>query len=70
MLTLYKGEIKGKKNYEAKFSTISILKDETGKNKFKKSITIITKIQQKQKKKSKIVWITIVIHNAMGVNEK
>jgi hypothetical protein len=51
MLTLYKGEIKGKKNYEAKFSTISILKDETGKNKFKKSITIITKIQQKQKKK-------------------
>jgi len=50
MLTLYKDK-KKKANCEAKFSTISILKDEIDKNRFEKKI--ITKIQKEKKRKKK-----------------
>jgi len=46
MLTLYKDK-KKKANCEAKFSTISILKDKINKNRFEKKI--IRKIQKKKK---------------------
>ena len=62
MLTSYKGKIK-EINYEIKFSTISIFKNEIDKSIFEKKI--IKKF--KKKKESKTLWITIVIHSAIGV---
>jgi len=68
MLTLYERKIK-RINYEVKFSTISILKNKIEKTYLKK---IITKIQKKKEKKkeSRTLWISIVIHNGMGVGEQ
>jgi len=43
---------------------MSILKNKIEKKNWKK---ILIKIQQKKKKISKTLWITIVIHNTMGV---
>jgi hypothetical protein len=57
-------------NYEVKFSPILILKDEIDKKNFEKKT--ITKIQKhnNNKKKSKTLWITIVIHSAIYVGEQ
>ena len=58
-------------NYEVKFSPILILKDEIDKKKFeKKTITKIQKHNNNKKKKSKTLWITIVIHSAIYVGEQ
>jgi hypothetical protein len=57
-------------NYEVKFSPILILKDEIDKKNFEKKT--ITKIQKhnNNNKKSKTLWITIVIHSAIYVGEQ
>ena len=55
MLTLYKDK-KKKANCEAKFSTISILKDEIDKNRFEKKNH--NKNSKRKKKKKKTPWIT------------
>jgi hypothetical protein len=44
------------------------LKDEIEKNKFEKKK--IKKNQRQKKKRSKILWITIVIHDATSVGEQ
>jgi len=48
-------------NYKAKFSTISILKDE------KKYHNKNSKTKKRKRKKCKMLWIIIVIHSAMSV---